>query len=255
MAYELFISYASEDKEALVRPLADWFSHQGVKVWYDDYVLMPGDSIREKINEGLRVCPYGLVVLSPRFYAKSWPQRELNSLFSLMTNATDRRLIPVVLDMSFKDLGSRDPLLADIKGLSAEVGVEAVGRAVIQTMIRDEADLRHLGVTRYKHSYYSHNYYRPPEDIAMFGYRFEQPYEFEILEDALRPREVLMALLPSDGTKEFTAACHITCRERLRDLQRDCPTLAVFAADIDKLRGEFDEPFSTAQLYAIRRGI
>ncbi len=198
--------------------------------------------------------PLRLVVLSPRFHAKSWPQRELNSLFSLMSNATERRLIPVLLNMSFMDLGLRDPLLADIKGLSAEVGVGAVGRA-IQTMIRDEEDLRHSGTTGYKHSYYSHNYYRPPEDVATFGYRFEQPYEFEILEEALRPREVLMALLPNGGTKGFTAAWHVTCRERLRDLQRDCPTLAVFAADIDKLKGEFDKPFSTAELDAIRKGI
>jgi TIR domain len=254
VSYEIFISHASEDKEAFVRPLAAWLTQRGVKVWYDEYVLVPGDSIRDKINEGLRVCRYGLVVLSPRFYSKSWPQRELNSLFSLITSTTDRRLIPVLLDMSFRELGAKDPLLIDIKGVSAEVGVEAVGRDVIQAMVRDEEDRRHSGATRYRHSSYAHNYYRPPEDVPSYGYRFARPYEFGLLEAALRPREILMAFLPDDGRKGFNAACHITCLERLRDLQRDWPALEVLAVDIDKLKGLFDEPFSPEQLASIRNG-
>ena len=50
--------------------------------------------------------------------------------------------------MSFRELGARDPLLIDIKGVSADVGVEAVGRDVIQTMVRDEhAGTENSGIT------------------------------------------------------------------------------------------------------------
>ena len=127
MSYELFISHASEDKEAFVRPLAVWLTQRGVKVWYDEYVLVPGDSIREKINEGLRVCRYGLVVLSPRFYSKSWPQRELNSLFSLITSTPERRLIPVLLDMSFRELAARDPSSYRYQGCQRRCGSRGRG--------------------------------------------------------------------------------------------------------------------------------
>ena len=254
MGFEIFISHASEDKDRFVRPLAVWLDQRGIRIWYDEYVLVPGDSIREKINEGLRQCPYGTVVLSPRFYAKPWPQRELNSLFSLISGSSDRRLIPVLLDMTFSDLGICDPLLADIKGISAESGVEAVGRAIIQVMEKREAARRHAGLTQYKHGFYSHNYYRPPEDILHVGYRFRPPYEFEKLEGALRPREILMAFIPDNGTRGYNAACHLTCAERLRDLQRDCAALEVFAVDLEKLTGEFDQPFSRAQRDWLQNG-
>jgi hypothetical protein len=41
---------------------------------------------------------------------------------------------------------------------------------------------------------------------------------------------------------------------RVRDLQRDCADLDVFAVDIDKLTLAFDEPFSPEQRNAIRNG-
>jgi hypothetical protein len=253
VSYEIFISHASEDKDVFVRSLADWLTQRGVNVWYDEYVLVPGDSIREKINEGLRQCQYGVVVLSPRFYAKSWPQRELNGLFNLITSSAERRLIPVLLDMSFSDLGALDPLLADIKGIGASVGVSTVGRSIIQAMEKVEAARRHAGLTHYKHSFYAHNYYRPAEDVPKAGYRFAPPYEFELLEAALRPREILMAFIPDDGLKGRNSTCHLTCRERLRDLQRDV-ALQVFAVEIDRHNGTFDEPFSPEQLNSIRNG-
>lgn len=67
----------------------------------------------------------------------------------------------------------------------------------------------------------------------------------------LRKREILMAFMPDDGIG-FNVSCHITCLERLRDLQRDLSGLQVYAVDFDRLAGGFDHPFADQQLKVIR---
>lgn len=51
--YDVFISHASEDKEAVVRPLANALKEKGLNVWYDEFELKIGDSLRRKIDQGL----------------------------------------------------------------------------------------------------------------------------------------------------------------------------------------------------------
>lgn len=77
---DFFISHASEDKEAVARPLADELKARGFRVWLDEFELRLGDSLRAKIDEGLRVSRFGVVILSPAFFSKRWPQQELNGL-------------------------------------------------------------------------------------------------------------------------------------------------------------------------------
>lgn len=50
---DLFISHASEDKADFVKPLADELINLGVSVWYDEYTLRIGDSLRRSIDQGL----------------------------------------------------------------------------------------------------------------------------------------------------------------------------------------------------------
>ena len=50
--YDVFLSHSAKDK-AVVRPLADRLRQDGLKVWFDEWVLKPGDSIPAKIEEGL----------------------------------------------------------------------------------------------------------------------------------------------------------------------------------------------------------
>jgi hypothetical protein len=72
--WDMFISHASEDKESFVRPLASALKNTGLLVWFDETALTVGDSLRGKIDEGLAQSRYGIVVLSPNFFAKRWPQ-------------------------------------------------------------------------------------------------------------------------------------------------------------------------------------
>ena len=52
MKYEIFLSYASEDSE-FVKHLAKALDIEGISTWYDHYVLKIGDSLRDKIDDGL----------------------------------------------------------------------------------------------------------------------------------------------------------------------------------------------------------
>ncbi|MDT0651300.1 toll/interleukin-1 receptor domain-containing protein [Autumnicola edwardsiae] len=80
MHYDVFICHASEDKEDFVRPLAKLLQQQHIEVWYDEFSLKIGDSLTQKIDEGLSNSSFGIVVLSPNFFKKPWAKRELNGL-------------------------------------------------------------------------------------------------------------------------------------------------------------------------------
>lgn len=62
-------------KKAIARPLYPVLKRKGIKVWFDEGTLTIGDSLREKIDEGLARCRFAIVLLSPSFFAEDWPQR------------------------------------------------------------------------------------------------------------------------------------------------------------------------------------
>src|ERR1700730_1573769 len=113
----LFLSHAWEDKDTFVRSLAEALRLE-FDVWYDEYALKPGDSLLEKISEGLRSCDRGIVVLSRHFFEKPWTQAELNGLFALETKER-KILIPIWLDVTKKDVLNFSPILADRVAIKA----------------------------------------------------------------------------------------------------------------------------------------
>lgn len=80
--YDAFISHATEDKEEFVRPLARALAQAGFKIWYDEFALKIGDSLRRSIDRGLSQSKYGIVILSDAFFKKNWPQYELDGLIA-----------------------------------------------------------------------------------------------------------------------------------------------------------------------------
>jgi hypothetical protein len=78
--WDIFISHPSEDKATFVDPLARRLKELAVRVWYDRFVLIPGDRLSEKIAEGLAQSRCGLLVISPAFIGKPWPRYEMSGL-------------------------------------------------------------------------------------------------------------------------------------------------------------------------------
>ena len=124
----LFLSHASEDKQAFVNALAEKLNavHQ---VWYDQYSLKVGDSIFESISRGLRTCDYGVVVLSRNFFSKKWTRAKLDRC-SLLSGRCTKLFYPVWLGVSYEEVLDFSPILADRKAALASDGVESVARAL-----------------------------------------------------------------------------------------------------------------------------
>lgn len=122
---KLFISHASEDKADFVEPLVEALRTVGFDVWYDKYELTIGDSLLQKISQGLRECDYGVVVLSPDFFRKKWTQAELDGLFAI--ESTERKVIlPIWKDVTVEDVTAFSPILAARLGASTSGGIEYV---------------------------------------------------------------------------------------------------------------------------------
>lgn len=73
--YDVFLSHSSKDK-AVVRPLAERLRKDGVKVWFDDWILKPGDSIPSKIEEGLERSRVLVLCMSANAFGSDWAQLE-----------------------------------------------------------------------------------------------------------------------------------------------------------------------------------
>lgn len=116
-SYDVFVSHASEDKESFVRPFADKLLAAGVTPFYDEMTLVWGDSLRRRIEEGLARSRFGVVVLSKNFFAKEWPQRELDGLVQLEMQG-QARILPIWHEISKDEVTRFSPMLADKLALS-----------------------------------------------------------------------------------------------------------------------------------------
>lgn len=120
VSHDFFISHASEDKESFVRQLAAALRSLGANVWYDEFTLKVGDSLRRSIDRGLASSRLGVVVLSEHFFAKEWPNRELDGLVARETQG-DLRILPIWHKVSKDEVARYSPTLADKLALNTSL--------------------------------------------------------------------------------------------------------------------------------------
>lgn len=135
-SWDLFISHASEDKEAVALPLARALQGSGLRVWLDRQELRIGDSLREKIDEGLANSRFGAVILSPQFLAKGWPKRELNGLMAIEEDGR-KVILPIWHEIDRAMLVSYSPILADRLAASTTSGIPAVAADIARVVLED----------------------------------------------------------------------------------------------------------------------
>ena len=110
--YDVFISHASEDKEDIVRPLAIALRERGVSVWYDEFELRIGDSLRRKIDKGLANSKFGIVVISKDFIKKGWTNYELDGIITKAVSG-EQIILPIWHNISKREVIDFSPSLAD----------------------------------------------------------------------------------------------------------------------------------------------
>lgn len=134
--YDVFISHASEDKDSVVRPLAIALKNKGVNVWYDEFELKIGDSLRRKIDHGLSKSKFGIVVISRSFIKKGWTNYELDGL---MTKAISGQqiLLPIWHDITKQEVIDYSPSLADkVARNTSQETVEEIAEEIAELIVK-----------------------------------------------------------------------------------------------------------------------
>lgn len=128
--WDVFISHASEDKDDFVRPLAEALRARGHSVWFDELTLKVGDSLRRSIDCGLARSRFGVVVVSPNFLDKEWPQKELDGLVAREVDGS-KVILPVWHNISADEIRSHSPILADRLATRSSDGLKRVVEDIV----------------------------------------------------------------------------------------------------------------------------
>lgn len=133
--YDVFVSHASEDKDDFVRDFVKCLQQNGLKVWYDEFTLRVGDSLRRSIDNGLKNSRYGIVVLSEAFFSKEWPQRELDGLFAREVNG-EKVILPIWHKISKNEVMKFSPLIADLLALNtSNFTIEEIANEIAERVL------------------------------------------------------------------------------------------------------------------------
>jgi hypothetical protein len=124
-----FISHDSRDKADIAAPLALRLSQLMIPVWYDEYSLKVGDSLRGSIEQGLKECGKCILILTPNFLGNAgWSKREYDTIFTREIMENGKLVLPIWHNVSAKDVFAYSPILADRYAANWSAGVEEVAR-------------------------------------------------------------------------------------------------------------------------------
>lgn len=95
--YDIFFSYSYKDKSA-VSELATKLKQDGLNVWLDEWIIKPGDSIQQEIEEGLNRSRIFILVMSENVSSSEWSEFERYTFQYRDPINQERRFIPIRFD-------------------------------------------------------------------------------------------------------------------------------------------------------------
>lgn len=110
--FDVFLSHASDDKDTIVRSLANALIAEGMTVWYDEFEMRIGSSLRRSIDQGLAKSRIGLVVISKAFISKDWTNYEFDGIVTRAVTG-DQILLPIWHGVTKSEVIEFSPSLAD----------------------------------------------------------------------------------------------------------------------------------------------
>ena len=108
---DTFICHASEDKEAIARPIHQALKDIGIYAWLDESEIRLGKSIRQKIDEGLAECRSATIILSRPFLSKNWTQYEMDGIVERLMQG-EILLFPIRHGITIEEIRRDSPSLA-----------------------------------------------------------------------------------------------------------------------------------------------
>ena len=113
--FDAFISHANDNKEEFVNKLTMELGRLGISIWYDANILDWGDNWKLQINNGLKKCRFGIVVISPEFLGREWTEKELSELLQRQNETGEKVILPLLYKMTVDDMKNQYPQLADFQ--------------------------------------------------------------------------------------------------------------------------------------------
>lgn len=146
--YDVFISYAGEDRYEVAIPLRNALLKQkkDLKIWFDKTELTIGDSLTQTIDEGLRKSKYGIVIISPSFLNKNWTRKELDALSYREIMNGVKVVLPVWHNIRREDVEKHSLLLASkIAGTTIE-GIDTLAKELLLAIYGSEKDKNNIPI-------------------------------------------------------------------------------------------------------------
>lgn len=125
----VYLAHASEDK-AIVRPVAEYLMAHGIDVWFDEWEINPGDSLRQKMEEGLGEMTHFMVVLTPASIGKPWVALEID-VGIVKRVGGESRMVPVVVGLDPRRL---TPFLRTMLYIEIDPASEADLKALVDRL-------------------------------------------------------------------------------------------------------------------------
>ncbi|RPE09742.1 toll/interleukin-1 receptor domain-containing protein [Chitinophaga lutea] len=93
---QAFISHDSRDKELIARPIFHGLQSRLCSVWYDEYSLNIGDSLKDSIEQGLKETNKCILILTPNFLKNpGWVKKEFDSIYTREIIKNERVFLPI----------------------------------------------------------------------------------------------------------------------------------------------------------------
>lgn len=147
MKYDLFLSYSTEEKENIVRPLANQLRDWGYIVWFDAHVMALGDSIKGSIDKGIINSDCAVIIISKSYLTKQWTKYELNWFAAKENTKGKHSIIPIWHDISPNEVDSfistlnqeNNELNSALPALVVDLIRDLAGKAYINTELGTNA--------------------------------------------------------------------------------------------------------------------
>ena len=113
--YDVFVSHANANKQSFVDSLYEQLNRLRIRIWYDSTEIDWGDGLKEKIQEGLSKCRFGIVILSPEFIERKWTNQELTELLTRQNESHEKVILPLLYNLTVDEMKAQYPVLENIK--------------------------------------------------------------------------------------------------------------------------------------------
>lgn len=130
---QVFLSHSTPDK-GVVEPVAAWLASKGLRVWFDKWSMTPGDSLVDKVGEGIESSDRLVVFLSPHSVDSNWVRKEVSNGL-IMEIAEEKGLgqkfvVPALILPCKVPLMLRDKLYADFTNKAFDAACEELYRGI-----------------------------------------------------------------------------------------------------------------------------